>query len=406
MNRHLTRRAMLSTIGATAAGTLIRPSAAMAQEVVELPNSPVAIAKCSNYGDDLAPAMEAMFENLGGLAQLVEGKTVNIKVNLVSVGWSRVGDLPVELTHWTHPAVIRNAVRLISKAGATRIRVMECCDDTIGSFAEHVGEAGWKVEDIVGETPNVELVNTSKPGPDNTWARIWSPQGGIVFPGYDINPLYTDCDVMVSIPKMKEHSWFGVTLSVKNCYGMTPLNIYGEGAGVNEPSTEISGTRVSVFHVGRRAPSLTAPQELDPESPRDGGYRIPRIISEIVGGRPIHLAIIDGVQSMAGGEGPWAAKARPVSPGVLLAGFNPVTTDAVGMAVMGFDPMAENGTVPFEGSDNFLKFCEQFGLGTRDLSKIEVRGTSIEEARFDFRTAGLPRPVEGTGFGFRRAAAD
>ena len=41
--------------------------------------------------------------------------------------------------------------------------------------------------------------------------------GGHIFPGFDINHSYTDCDVFVSIPKMKEHHWFGATLSMKNC---------------------------------------------------------------------------------------------------------------------------------------------------------------------------------------------
>jgi hypothetical protein len=176
---------------------------------------------------------------------------------------------------------------------------------------------------------------------------------------------------------------------MKNIYGMTPLNIYGEGAGVDEPSIEVKGTRVSVFHNGVRPPSLSAPQELDPTSPREGGYRIPRIVAEINSARPIHLAILDGIQSMAGGEGPWYAGARPVSPGVLLAGFNAVATDAVAMAVMGFDPFAERGTPPFEDCDSFIAFAEQLGLGTRDLSRIEVLGTPISEAFFDFRSAGL-----------------
>ena len=50
--------------------------------------------------------------------------------------------------------------------------------------------------------------------------------------------------------------------------------------------------------------------------------------------RPIHLAILDGVESIAGGEGPWVRGVlivkpgvRIVKPGVLIAGMNPVTTD-------------------------------------------------------------------------------
>ena len=68
--------------------------------------------------------------------------------------------------------------------------------------------------------------------------------------------------------KMKEHHYFGVTLSIKNCYGMTPLNVYEPQAGIDEPSTEVTGTRVNVFHAGIRLPSKSAPQELDPSSLR------------------------------------------------------------------------------------------------------------------------------------------
>ena len=160
--------------------------------------------------------------------------------------------------------------------------------------------------------------------------------------------IYTDCDVMVSIAKLKEHPYFGVTLSIKNCYGMTPLNIYGSEADIGEPSTEVTGTRVNVFHAGIRPPSKRAPPELDPDSPRAGDCRIPRIVSEIASARPIHLA--------------------------------------TAITLMGFDPMAQRGTPPFDDADVYLDFAEYHGLGSRGLSKIEILGTPIADARFPFRT--------------------
>ncbi|MEI9974700.1 MAG: hypothetical protein WDO73_23210 [Ignavibacteriota bacterium] len=46
---------------------------------------------------------------------------------------------------------------------------------------------------------------------------------------------------------------------------------------------------------------------------------------DLVAARPIHLAIIEGVKSMSGGEGPWVkGDLKPVSPGLLVAGLNPV----------------------------------------------------------------------------------
>jgi hypothetical protein len=76
-----------------------------------------------------------------------------------------------------------------------------------------------------------------------------------------------------------------------------------------------------------------------------------------------------------------------VEPGVIVAGLNPVNTDAVSMAVMGFDPMAVRGTAPFERCDSTLALAEGVGIGTRDLRRIEIAGASVAECRFDFRRA-------------------
>ena len=57
-----------------------------------------------------------------------------------------------------------------------------------------------------------------------------------MFKAFDLNHSYEDCDVFVSMAKMKDHVTAGITLSMKNCFGITPCTIYGEGAGVEEPS--------------------------------------------------------------------------------------------------------------------------------------------------------------------------
>jgi uncharacterized protein (DUF362 family) len=107
------------------------------------------------------------------------------------------------------------------------------------------------------------------------------------------------------------------------------------------------------------------------------------VVVDICAARPIDLAILDGIDSMGGTEGPWAG-GEGCHPGVLLAGTNCVNTDAVATAVMGYDPMAPAGSSPFTGCDNFLELAERVGLGSRDLGRIEVAGTPIREARFDF----------------------
>jgi len=78
-----------------------------------------------------------------------------------------------------------------------------------------------------------------------------------------------------------------------------------------------------------------------------------------------------------------------------VAGTNPVVTDAVCMAVMGFDPQADRGTPPFEDCDSTLLLAEQAGIGTRQLKRIEVLGTSIQQARFDFAAIRSKRRLAG-----------
>jgi hypothetical protein len=69
----------------------------------------------------------------------------------------------------------------------------------------------------------------------------------------------------------------------------------------------------------------------------------------------------------------------------VVAGFNALATDAVCASVMGFDPRAPHYTAPFETRENHLLLAEQAGLGTADLSRIDVRGETIASVRTPFR---------------------
>jgi uncharacterized protein (DUF362 family) len=330
--------------------------------------------------------MQKMFDQLGGLGRIVAGKTVAIKVNLTGSPNQRMGYRSAELAQWTHPSVIGTTLHLMGKAGAKRIRLLESPWNNADALEEYMMEANWDPANLLNAAPNVEMENTNYLGNAKQYSKFTPPNGGHMFKAYYLNHSYADCDVFVSIAKLKDHATAGITLSMKNCFGITPCTIYGDGAGVDEPTLLPRGGRGTIIHSGRRQPSKIAPTENDPASPRDGGYRVPRVVADLIAARPIHLAIIDGIESMAGGEGPWINGVVPVSPGVLIAGTNCVTTDAVSAAVMGYDPMADRGRVPFETSDSTLRLAEQHGVGTRDLSRIEVVGASIKDARFDFRT--------------------
>jgi uncharacterized protein (DUF362 family) len=368
----------------------------------EAPTAPVAVARCKTYQPgELMPAMQKMFDQLGGLGRLVKGKTVAMKINLTGSPTYRLGHLPLEDTHYTHPWVVATVAQLMAKAGARRVRVLESPWSTADPMEEYLLQANIEPRDILGAAPNVEFENTNYLGQAKKYSRLTVPFGGYIFPGFDLNHSYEDCDVFVSIAKMKEHATAGVTLSMKNCFGITPCTIYGTGAGVDEPSEVPKGGR-TIVHAGNRQPSKSAPQEKDPKSPRQDTWRVPRTVVDLVGARPVHLAIIDAVNTMTGGEGPWIYQdCKAVSPGVLLAGLNPVTTDAVAMSIMGFDPMADRGTPPFERCDSIVKLAEDAGLGTRNLNRIEVIGTPIAEARFDFAALrkerrNSPPPMMGT----------
>jgi len=347
------------------------------------PTARVAVARCGSYGAELLPALGRMFDQLGGLGRIVKAKTVAIKINLTGMPSYRVGYLPLGDTHYTSPQVIAATVHLIGQAGARRIRLLESPWSTADPVEEYLLQADWEPRDILSSAPNVEFENTNWLGSGKKYSRLVVPYGGYIFPAYDLNHSYVDCDVFVSLTKMKEHATAGITLSMKNCFGITPATIYGSGAGEDEPSDVPKGGRLFI-HTGYRQPPKSAPAEKDPASPRQDGYRVPRVVVDLVAARPIHLAIVEGVRTITGGEGPWIRGVAPASPGVIVAGTNPVTTDAVCMAVMGFDPGADRGKAPFETCDSTLRLAEDVGIGTRDLSRIEVVGASIKEAMFDF----------------------
>ncbi len=381
MQKQITRRQLLAGMGAAAAGTLFPwPSLAAGA-----PAAPVAIGKSKTYGPEMLPVLDKMFDQLGGLGRLVSGKTVAIKINMTGSADYRLGHSPAELTHYTHPRVIAAVTHLLGKAGARRVRILECPWATAEPLEEAMMQANWDPGVIAGAAPRVEFENTNWLGNAKKYSKFYPPNGGYMFKDYDLNHSYEDCDVFVSIAKMKQHATCGVTLSMKNCFGSTPCTIYGEGAGKDEPSEFPQGGR-EMLHSGQRQPS--GHQENFPNSPREGGYRVPRVVADIAAARPIHLAVVEGIVTMSRGEGPWIPGGKLIEPGVIVAGLNPVCTDAVCTAVMGFDPMADRGSAPFEMCDSHLRLAEEHGVGTRDLKRIEVAGVPIAEARFDFASDG------------------
>jgi uncharacterized protein (DUF362 family) len=169
-------------------------------------------------------------------------------------------------------------------------------------------------------------------------------------------------DAFVSVPKMKCHNTAGITSAMKNLVGIGPL-----GKFLITPGDVYRGA----FHFG-------------PRGTEDVKHRLPRVILDLNRARPIQLSLVDGIVTTDGGEGPWVPGTHLQKPGVLIAGKNPVTTDAVATAVMGFDPTAEYPHTPFVHGENHLNIARKLGLGTNWLEEIEVRGATIAEVQQDF----------------------
>ena len=374
MLHRLSRREVLGMLGS---------AALLPGQEMRAPAPPVAVAKCQAYTEDLTGILSTMMDQLGGLDRIVKNKTVTIKLNLTGDPGLRLAGKPIGSTHYTHPLVIEAFLTLLDRAGARRIRLVESAWGTGGPLEDYMLDSGWRVRRLMSAAKNVEFENTNALGKSKSYARLKVPGGAYMYPAYDLNRAYEDTDVFMSLAKLKEHATCGVTLSMKNCFGNIPASIYGDDAGVDEPNEKPTKGRSLVVHAGKRPPSKSAPQELPNNGPREGGYRVSRTVADLVRTRPIDFALIDGVESMAGGEGPWVKGVRPCSPGVLIAGTNPVTTDAVATAIMGFDPMTPGyAGPPFETCENTLQLVEAKGLGTRDLKRIEVRGVPIEKALF------------------------
>jgi len=348
------------------------------------PGASVSIARANSYNDDLAAVLAGMFDQLGGLERIVRGKTVTVKLNLTGSPALKFEGRPLGLTHYTHPKLTAAFAHLCGRAGARRIRFVESCAATGGPMEEYLLDAGWNVRSLVAAAPGVEFENTNNLGKGKRYARLKVPGHAHMYPAYDLNHSYEDTDVFVSFAKLKNHETCGVTLSLKNIFGITPSSIYGDDAGDSEPNEKPAKGRVDCLHTASRKVSKSAPQELNSAPSRDPGYRVPRIVADLAAARPIDLAIIDGIETVAGGEGPWVKGLRIVKPGLLIAGTNPVATDAVATAVMGYDPQALRGTGPFTHCDNTLRLAESLGVGTTDLNRIDVRGVALKDALFRF----------------------
>ena len=84
------------------------------------------------------------------------------------------------------------------------------------------------------------------------------------------------------------------------------------------------------------------------------------------------FAVVDGTFS---GSGPGPRCMEVAERNVILAGSDQVAVDAVSARLMGFDPLE----IPF------LRLAHERGLGTADLSQVDVVGEDIERVAWEAR---------------------
>jgi uncharacterized protein (DUF362 family) len=289
-----------------------------------------------------------------------------------------------------HSAVVGALAAALDTAGAKRITIVESLP-----FREPMEEVlakpgGWDLAALkAAGGQKVFFENTRNLGSWKSYSRLKVPWGGYLWPAFDVNSQYEKTDVFISLAKLKDHATAGVTMACKNLFGMTPSSLYGDDA----PSEASTSARVKLIHdFDRTVPDGVPAERKDtapsPTSSRTWQWRVPRTTADVVGARPIDLAVIDGIESISGGEGAWSDDIALVEPKVLIVGRNPVCTDAASAAVMGYDPTTEHGIFPFPG-ENHLRLLAAAGVGTIDLKRIEVRGLPIEKALTRYRT--LPK---------------
>ncbi len=279
------------------------------------PPSKVAIRAVESYESDVEAIV---WEILQEFNLPVQGKSVLLKPNFVEPDSEGVIN--------TNPVVIRAAREAFLRMGAKSVIVAE------GPGHERDTEGIVEVlrlRDFIGPLDRAFVdLNTDEvcEVPTRTQASKLK--------SLSLPKTVLGADFVVSMPKMKTHHWVGVTLSLKNMFGIVPGSCYGwpknilHWAGISKSILDINGTV-----------------------------------------RP-DFAIVDGIVGMEG-NGPIQGSAKAA--GVLVAGDDPVAVDATCARIMGLVP---------ERID-YLKRAALL-LGNMQEEKIQQVGESIARTRKPF----------------------
>ena len=241
--------------------------------------SRVAILNVEQYSPKLAQILEPV---LRLFAIDVVGKTVVLKPNLVD--W-----LPGDAIN-THPLLVIAAAECFRRLGAKSVLVAEGPGhqrDTRLVLLESGHEQLLRDEKIrFVDLNRDELIRTRLRANYTGMKYLWLPR------------TVLEADFLVSMPKIKTHHWSGVTLSMKNMFGVVPGTRYGWPKNI----LHWAGIQQSVLDVCATV--------------------------------PVHFVIADGIVAMEG-NGPLSGTPRYL--GKVVLADDPVAADAMCARLMGFE---------------------------------------------------------------------
>jgi len=289
------------------------------------PGARVAIARVGDKGASAAQQAVGEAVSLAGdLKALVGGRRVVIKPNVFA---------PYPPPTTTDPRVVAALVGLARDAGASRVLVAEGRSVSTARFrSEHNTTpaccAVTGMDRAVAEA-GAEFVALE----DDEFVEVALPHSDLLKSAHVARTIL-DAEALINVPVMKIHSLTLVTLCIKNLHGI------------------LCDVDKVQFHCYREE-------------------ALARKLVDLLLIKPPALNVVDG---LLGQEGDHASSGRPVEMGVVIAGQDPVATDAVTSAVMGLDPFEVATT----------RIAARRGLGVGDLRKIEVVGAPIAQVRRPF----------------------
>ncbi len=244
-------------------------------------SSRVAVLGAADYGGPLTDLLRRGLE----LFQLpVIGRHVVLKPNLVE--FDRNGAVN------THPLLVGAAVEAFRQLGASQVTVAEGPGNRRDN--EYLLEASG-LGDILRDTGtryvdlNTDAVRAVVPRSRYTGlTELYVPE------------TVQGADLLVSMPKLKTHHWAGVTLSLKNLFGIMPGAVYGWPKNL----LHFTGIENSILDI-------------------NAVVTVPR------------FSIVDGIVGMEG-DGPIQGEPKPT--GVVVFGSDPVAVDATCARIMGLEP--------------------------------------------------------------------